>query len=69
MREMLRQIFSAITTLFRAVERGANTLDNYAKWAEAESAHFEEEAAIEREARIAALKTKVAQLPTTKKAS
>lgn len=63
MREMLRQIFSAITTLFRAVERGANTLDNYAKWAEAESAHFEAEAAIEREARIIQLKEKVKPVP------
>ncbi len=55
MREMFRQAFSAATTLFRTVERGANTLDNYAKWAEAESADFEQVAAIERKVRIAKL--------------
>ena len=59
MRDMFRQAFSSITTLFRAVERGANTLDNYAKWAEEESAAFEQEAAIERQARIAELQTKL----------
>lgn len=63
MRAMFRQFFNAFTALFSAVERGANTLDNYAKWAEAESAHFEEEAAIERKARIAHLKAKVASIP------
>lgn len=59
MRDMFRQFFSAITTLFRAVERGANTVDSYAKWAEAEAAHFEEQAAIERQARIIELKAKL----------
>lgn len=59
MRTMFKQFFSAITTLFHAVERGANTLDNYAKWAEAESAAFEQEAAVERQARIKELKDKL----------
>jgi len=55
MREMFRQAFSTITTLFHAVERGANTIDHYAKWAEAEAQHFEQESAIERKANIAKL--------------
>ena len=49
MREMFRQFFSAITTLFRAFERSANVVDNYAKWAEIESSAFEQQAAIERQ--------------------
>jgi len=59
MREMFRQAFSAITTLFRAVEHGANTLDNYAKWAEEESADFVDTASIERKAKIVQLETKL----------
>jgi hypothetical protein len=59
MREMFRQAFSAVTTLFRTVERGANTLDNYAKWAEAESADFEQVAAIERSHNITKLELKL----------
>jgi hypothetical protein len=56
MREMLRQFFSAITTLFRAFERGANVIDNYAKWAEIESSAFEQEAGIERQKELALLR-------------
>ncbi|MEH6616518.1 MAG: hypothetical protein V7699_01620 [Porticoccus sp.] len=59
MREMFRQVFSAITTLFRTVERGANTLDNYASWAEQESADFVEVAAIERQNKIKQLEVKL----------
>jgi len=59
-REMFRNIFSAIATLFHAVERGANALDSYAKWAEDEARDFEQQASIERETRIAQLRAKQA---------
>jgi hypothetical protein len=59
MREMFRQAFSAITTLFRAVERGANTLDHYASWAEAESKDFADTSALERKDKIAKLEKKL----------
>jgi hypothetical protein len=55
MREMFRQTFSAITTLFCAIERGAKTLDNYAKWAEGESEDFVLTSEIERTKRRALL--------------
>jgi hypothetical protein len=55
MREMFRQVFATITTLFGAVQRGATTIDNYASWAEAESAAFAQEAAIDRSKRLALL--------------
>jgi hypothetical protein len=56
MREMFRQVFSTITTLFGAIERGATAIDNYASWAEAESAAFAAESAIERSKRLTLLK-------------
>ncbi len=56
MREMFRQFFSAITTLFRAFERGANVIDNCAKWAEIESSAFEQEASIERQKHLTLLR-------------
>lgn len=59
MREMFRQIFTTITTLFRTVERGANAFESCAKWAEAEAAHFEKEATIEREAKLNSLKAEL----------
>lgn len=52
MREMFRTIFSAVTALFRAAEKGANSLDHIAAWAEDESATFKEQAALERKARL-----------------
>ena len=52
MRQMFTQIFSAITTLFGAVERGANSLDNLARWAEEETATFADQSAIERQQKI-----------------
>ena len=55
MREMLRTMFSAFTSFFRAFDLGARTLVNYATWAESESAAFEQEARVERVARIQAL--------------
>lgn len=55
MRHALHTMFLFITTLFTASNRVASTLDNYAKWAELESAHFEREASIERTVRIAQL--------------
>ncbi len=39
--------------------QAANTLDNYAMWAESESAAFEEEASIERTARMSQLREKL----------
>lgn len=59
MRTAFATFFQFLTTLFTATNRLATTVDNYAKWAEAESAHFEREAALEREARIAELQKKL----------
>lgn len=59
MRQMLKQFFKGVTAFFSAFERGANTLDNYAKWAESESAAFEEEASVERIARINQLRERL----------
>lgn len=59
MRQMFKQLFKGITAFFSAFERGANTLDNYAKWAESESAAFEEEASVERAARLAKLRAQL----------
>ena len=59
MRQMFKQLFSGITAFFSAFERAANTLDNYAMWAESESAAFEEEASIERTARMNQLREKL----------
>ena len=58
MRQMFRNVFSAIATLFGAVERGANALDSYAKWAEGEAADFEYQARLERERRAQAVLAK-----------
>ena len=55
MRSAFSTFFMFITTLFTATNRLATTVDNYAKWAEAESAAFEAEAAIERTTRITKL--------------
>lgn len=55
MREMLRTMFSAFTSLFRALDLGARTLENCALWAEGESSSLETEARVEREARLRAL--------------
>ena len=55
MRDMFRNIFSSIAVFFSAVEKGSRTLENYASWAEKESAAFETEAKVEREARLTAL--------------
>lgn len=52
MLEMFRTMFGAITALFRAAEKGANSLDHVAAWAEDESAAFRDQAAIERQARL-----------------
>ena len=59
MREMLRTMFSSITSFFRAIEKGSETMENYAKWAEAESAAFEQEAKLERTARLTELTDKL----------
>ena len=59
MREMFRTIFSAITALFRTAEKGANTLEVYATWAEEESIAFKDQAAIERKARLDKLRTEL----------
>ncbi|KJS08439.1 MAG: hypothetical protein VR73_05500 [Gammaproteobacteria bacterium BRH_c0] len=55
MRKAFHAFFNFFATLFVAANRGASTLDNYAKWAEAESGAFELEARLERDARLAAL--------------
>jgi hypothetical protein len=68
MRQMFKQFFSGITAFFSAFERGANTLDNYAKWAESESAAFEEEASVERTARMNQLRENLQLVHITKAA-
>ena len=50
---MFTQFFSMLSMLFSAGERTAKSLDNLAKWAEDESGTFVENAAIEREAKLA----------------
>lgn len=55
MRAMFHNMFSSIAVFFSAVEKGSKTLENYVTWAEAESAAFEAEAKVEREARLTAL--------------
>ena len=59
MRESLRIMFDSISSLFRAIDFSARTIENYAKWSEAESAAFEAEAKIERQARIEELHSKL----------
>ena len=59
MRLMLGTFFSAFTSFFRAFDLGARTLENYAKWAESESAAFEAESRVERQASITALRAKL----------
>lgn len=59
MRDMFRTAFSAFTSFFRAFDLGARTIENYATWAESESSAFEEEARLERVARIASLTEKL----------
>ena len=59
MREMLRTMFSSCTSFFRAFELSACTLENYAKWAEGESAFFEQEGRLERLDRVRRLQEKL----------
>jgi len=61
MRQMFKQFFTAF-------ERGANTLDNYPKWAESESAVFEEDASVERTARMNQLRENLQLVHTTEAA-
>ena len=68
MREVFRTMFSSITTFFRAIEKGSETLEHYAIWAERESAAFEEEASVERIARMSLLREKL-QLVEIKEAA
>jgi len=63
MREAIRTMFSSIGSLFRALDFGARTVENCTKWTEAESAAFEAEAQIEREARVSILRTQLAAIP------
>jgi len=56
MRETLRTMWASFTTMFTALNRGMTTVDNYAKWAEAESSAFEAEARVTRQSRIRALR-------------
>lgn len=62
---MFHNIFAAIATLFGAVERGANALDSYAKWAEDEARFFEETATLEREQKITAFKKDIKLISQT----
>jgi len=55
MREALAALWNSVILTLTTFNRTIATVDNYAKWAEAESAAFEEEARIEREARLAIL--------------
>lgn len=53
---MFRQMFLALQTFFSAAEKGAKALEHLAEWAEEASATYADEARIERQQRIAALK-------------
>ena len=50
------QMFQALFILFSAAEKGAQSLDNLAGYAEEASRSFTEEARIEREKKLAAMK-------------
>ena len=60
---MLRQFFQAFKTLFSAAEKGAKALDHLAEWAEEAAATYADEARLERQARITALKKQQQQQP------
>ena len=68
MREMFRTMFSAFTSLFRALDLGARTLENCALWAEGESSSFEAEGRVEREARMRSLRDKLELLESERPA-
>lgn len=61
MRKMFTNFFNAFAVLFSALEKGAQTIDNYASWAEGESRVFKEESELERTARLTALQHKLDQ--------
>lgn len=55
MRKMFKQVWSTITTLFGALERGAIAIDHLARVAEEEAASFADEAAHSRQNRLQAI--------------
>lgn len=60
--QMFSNLFSMIATLFGAAERGANAIDSLAKWAEDETADFEKTAAVQRQAKLSAMKAELKQV-------
>ncbi|MAL95612.1 MAG: hypothetical protein CME40_11095 [Haliea sp.] len=55
--------FTALATLFTAMNRGASALDHCAKWVEREAADFEERTQLERSARLEQLQVELKALP------
>ncbi|MBV1878490.1 MAG: hypothetical protein KUG79_12665 [Pseudomonadales bacterium] len=63
MREAFRAFFHSIVLSLTAFNRTVATVDNYARWAEEESAAFVAEAEVEREARLNELKLSLTEVP------
>ena len=59
MRQAFNMIFASIATIFSAVNYSAKAVENYAKWADAESGAFLAESTVEHQARMSALREKV----------
>jgi len=55
--------FTALATLFNALNRGASALDHCAKWAECEAADFEARTQLERTARLEQLQIELKSQP------
>lgn len=59
--QMFRQLFSSITVFFMALEKIAFASNHLASWAEESSGAFADEARIQRQAKLNALKGELAQ--------
>lgn len=66
---MLSQMWASLTVLFLALERMANAANHLAGWAEQSAASFADEAAADRQKRLAKFKAQAAATPTTKRAT
>lgn len=58
--KMFKQMFTALTILFMAAEKGAKAVDHLATWAEGAAGAFADEAQIERAKKMAALQASLA---------
>jgi LytS/YehU family sensor histidine kinase len=56
---MFKQLFTAITLYFKAAEKTASAVNHLADWAEETAAAFADEARIERQKKLAMLKSEL----------